>query len=455
MARTKRSAKLDTRNARLKQPVGLRIHERISPGQYLGYRRPANGGSGSWFAKWQKDTKTLLQQSLGTADDFQDADGKSVLTYVQAQTEAKKWFQAMAARALAEEHGETFSSGSFTVADALNAYFKYGEQRGMKGLKQAVQSANARIIPILGNLEVARLTRKRIEIWLEFLAKSPKLLRAKKGQPQAYAAPPQTEDEKRARKDTANRILTILKAALNFASDRRLTNAEPCWQQVKPYRGTTSARIRFLQPNEATRLVNACNSDFRDLVRAALLTGARYSELIRLQCKDYNPNGEIPTIFIAESKSGKPRHVVLTPEGVALFEELTAKRQSPNDLIFSRQTVITQGRDDNKRFDGSKNEYKTSAWRSGHQWRFMLTACKAAGLEYISFHELRHTYATMLVNRGCPLVFVANQLGHTDTRMVEKHYGHLKDDAKAAAILAAMPTLGIVEPPKVTKLKLG
>jgi len=85
----------------------------------------------------------------------------------------------------------------------------------------------------------------------------------------------------------------------------------------------------------------------------------------------------------------------------------------------------------------------------------MLTACKAAGLEYISFHELRHTYATMLVNRGCPLVFVANQLGHTDTRMVEKRYGHLKDDAKAAAILAAMPTLGIVEPPKVTKLKLG
>ena len=60
----------------------------------------------------------------------------------------------------------------------------------------------------------------------------------------------------------------------------------------------------------------------------------------------------------------------------------------------------------------------------------------------------------MLVNAGCPLIYVAAQLGHSDTRMVEKHYGHLAPSAMADAIRAALPKLGLVEAPKVEPLKV-
>jgi len=43
----------------------------------------------------------------------------------------------------------------------------------------------------------------------------------------------------------------------------------------------------------------------------------------------------------------------------------------------------------------------------------------------VNFHGLRHTYASRLAMHGVPLAVIAVQLGHADTRMVEKHYGHL------------------------------
>jgi integrase len=80
--------------------------------------------------------------------------------------------------------------------------------------------------------------------------------------------------------------------------------------------------------------------------------------------------------------------------------------------------------------------------------------CKALGFK-TTFHGLRHTYASMLVNSGCPLFVVARQLGHSDTKMVEKRYGHLAPSFIADSVRAAMPELGILEPAKIQKLKLG
>ena len=85
----------------------------------------------------------------------------------------------------------------------------------------------------------------------------------------------------------------------------------------------------------------------------------------------------------------------------------------------------------------------------------MKEACAKAELEPVSFHELRHTYASMLVNRGCLLAVVAQQLGHSDTRMVEKHYAHLAPNTVRDEVLKAMPRLGILEPTKISKLKIA
>jgi len=435
--------------------VGKRFQEHIAPGQFLGYKRPASGGAGSWSARRKVGASDRLG-GLGTADDGIAADGADVLTYQQAMAAAVKWCQGQERREAegdAVDGAETQAPGGAepppkgraTVAYCLEAYFKDQERRGKKGSGRARQSAAAWILPALGAIEVARLTRGRIESWHNAVADSPKRLRTGVGQDQRHAPLPASDDEKRARKDSANRILAILKAALTFAVDRRLADSgDMPWTKAKPFPQTTKARIRFLQPDEATRLVNVstnvCGREFADLVRGALLTGCRYGELARLRCMDFDSGNA--SVLIAESKSGKSRHVFLAEEGRALFEGLTAGKAA-NSLIFTNSAK--------RRRRGALE----GAWAESDQVRLMQTVCEAAGLEHIGFHRLRHSCASMLINRGCPLPVIAQLLGHSDTRMAERHYGHLAPSYIVDTVRAVMPTLGIVEPSVVQKLKIS
>jgi integrase len=365
------------------------------------------------------------------ADDIQDADGEEILNYPQAHEMALAWFRTKQRRATSGEEDETGPriKRRFTVKDALDAYFQDGAKRGMKGLYQTRSKAQARIIPYLGHIEVARLTRTKIESWFNESANSPKLIKTKTGEPTRYAPPPATDDEKRARKVTANYELSILKAALNFTVDRSLIDLpERPWQLVKPFRGVRKARIRFLTLEEQVKLIEVCPAEFKELIMGALLTGCRYGELIRLKCKDYDPgNG---TIFIADSKSGKPRHIFLTEEGKNLFDKLTAKCEPENPMFTHTRNTRNNG-------------IVTAGWQRFEQMRLLHEACKEAGIEKVTFHELRHTYASTLVNRGCSLYVVAHQLGHSGTSMVEKHYGHLAPSTVRDEVMRTMPKLGI------------
>jgi len=432
MARTKQRVRLDSRASRLKITPGGEKQARVAPNQYIIYRRSKNETSGIWFAQYyNRLTKKKVKRVIGWADDFYDADGKNILTYVHAIGEANKYFQ-LQERMLRAGNSEKRHSGPYTVSDALDDYFFERERQSGERAKKDKAAANAFIIPAFGGVGVAMLSQKLIEKWLLDIAESPRRVRTKPGAKQAYAAPPNTEDERRARKDTANRILTILKAALNFVFKRGLVVVtDPCWQRVEPFKRTAKARIRFLKPDEQVTLVNACPPDFKALVRAALLTGCRYGELTRLKCRDYDPNPQNPTIFVAESKSGKPRYIYLPHEGRLLFDELTADTDQES-LVFTRSNCVRR----------SRMELGLQ-WGRDDQIPYMNAACRVSGIK-ITFHELRHTYASTLVNSGCPLQVVAHQLGHSNTKMAEKHYGHLAPSYIADAVRAAMPILGIV-----------
>jgi integrase len=95
-----------------------------------------------------------------------------------------------------------------------------------------------------------------------------------------------------------------------------------------------SARLRWLSVDESKRLLNACAPDFRKLVQAGLLTGCREGELLAVRARDFDAESE--TLLIADGKSGKPRRVPLTSEGVVLFESLTAGEGEAAPL-FARQ----------------------------------------------------------------------------------------------------------------------
>jgi len=92
-------------------------------------------------------------------------------------------------------------------------------------------------------------------------------------------------------------------------------------------------------------------------------------------------------------------------------------------------------------------------WGKSHQHRPLREACRRAGIDPpASFHILRHTYATHLLQGGAPLPVIAANLGHSDTRMTERHYAHLVPSHVAQVIRATMPKLGLVEPSQVMPL---
>src|SRR5262249_49472529 len=202
------------------------------------------------------------------------------------------------------------------------------------------------------------------------------------------------------------------------------------WRRVRPFRGADSARTRYLTAAESKRLVNACEPAFRRLVQGALATGARYGELIRACVRDFNPEGG--SLLIYRSKAGKPRHILLTGEATALFASWCAGRAA-DEFIF-----VTK--------DGA-------AWTRSLQGVPMRAACERARIRGASFHSLRHTYASLAVMAGMPLMVLARNLGHRDTRMVESTYGHLSRDHIRAAIDASAPRFGFKPDPTVMPLR--
>jgi integrase len=427
MARTIRNAKLNTRSARLRLTARREPYWTvISGGCAIGYRRGSRGGT--WIGRFRDDAGRQHYEALGATDDARDADGLSALSFAQAQKKARTFFT----RKAREVAGETApNDGRFRVADALDDYFTSFTKRG-KGVSAARSASNLHICPALGSLLVATLTSKRLRDWHHGIADRPRQTRGKRGAPSKDARPrPASRDAIRKRRATANRVLTILKAALNHAWREGTVPTDEAWRRVSPFKGVDSPVIQYLSEEEGRRLVNACPADFRNLVRGALLTGCRYGELVTLQAADYN--GDAGTVTVRESKAGKVRHVVLTDEGCSVFAALTAGRAHDTPVFL--------------RGDGGP-------WGTSHQQRPLAEACARAQIfPAVSFHILRHSYGSALAMAGVPMGVIAAQLGHADTRMTEKHYAHLAPSYVADTIRAHFPTLGIGEGSGVVSLR--
>ncbi len=417
MARTIREARLETRTARDRLAARPEPHYRTVVPQLLavGYKKRHAGEGGHWVARRYigEDGRDGGRGSpyrvttLGLADDYLDADGEKVLSFAQAQDKAREWAAPAAPRE------------ALTVAEALETYLLHLE-KDSKSVGDARSRTRAHILPALGKTAISDLTTGSISKWHEKLARTPARVRSAKGAPLQFKKKTDEETTRR-RRSTANRTLTVLKAALNFAWKGKHGPAP--WRDVKPYASVDTARVRYLSIDEARRVINASPAAFRRLVRAALATGCRYGELAALNVGDFSPDSR--TLHIRTSKSGKGRHVALADEGITLFEGLAAGR-------ISSEPMLVRG-------DGTR-------WLSSHQGRPMAEVCKNAAIEPpANFHALRHTYASHAIMNGAPLFVVARNLGHSTTAMVEKHYGHLAPSYIAEAIRAAAPRFGAEE----------
>jgi integrase len=333
----------------------------------------------------------------------------------------------------------------YTVADAIADYLTDYTARGGKALDRTQSVAEAHILVSLGKLSVGSLTRDKLKGWHRALAASPARLRAKEGEARHRDMEGDSEAPRR-RRASANRVLTILKAALNHSRAEGKVSCSPdAWTAVKAFREADKPKVRYLLDDEITRLVNACPPDFRELVTGALLTGCRYGELAAMRKGDFDPRAG--TITIGHSKGGKPRHVALTDEGRAFFRQLAAGKAG-TALLFERNGTVKQATRQ------TPVETARVHWSKSDQFRSMRAACAAANIApAASFHELRHTYGSRLAKRGVPMGVIAAQLGHADTRMTERHYAHLSPNYVAETVRQSFGTLGIVRETTVTPLR--
>jgi integrase len=111
----------------------------------------------------------------------------------------------------------------------------------------------------------------------------------------------------------------------------------------------------------------------------------------------------------------------LNDEGFAFFKQLTQDRDA-NEMMFLRS-------------NGKR-------WKASEQQRPMDAACQVAKLEGVTFHILRHTYASHAAMNGLPIKVLADNLGHKDTRITERHYAHLSKSYKQKLIRENAPTFG-------------
>jgi integrase len=420
MPGTVKHARLESPSARARLKRGRQPHwQALVEGKvHLGYQCWKGEPAGRWVLRRYIGNNKYRSETLGRADDAGPADGARTLSHKQAEAAARAKVDTPQGRLL----------HNLTVRDALTRYVEYKRALGQP-VSDVLSRGGVHILPSLGDLVVSELTAEQLRRWLAAMAAAPAQSRPKAGKPQFKPAPA-TDEAIRARRASANRVLTMLKAALNHAFDEgHVPNRDAWGRKLKPFREVEVARIHYLNVNEAQRLINASDEDFRPLVRAALETGCRYGELVCLEVQDFNPDAG--TVTIRKSKSGKARHVVLTPEGVDFFRRHCAGRAG---VMF-----------------GHANG---APWRKSEQSRPMRAACTRARLKpAVRFHALRHTWASLATMAGVPLLVVAKNLGHADTRMVERHYGHLAPSFITAAIHAGAPRYDIKAGKKVVPLR--
>jgi integrase len=180
------------------------------------------------------------------------------------------------------------------------------------------------------------------------------------------------------------------------------------------------AKNEYLTLKEANRFIKVCPVDFRDLVQGALITGCRYGELARLKVSAYDL--QLHAISLVQGKTGKVKHVFLTDDEADFFDKRVVGKGS-DELMF-------------KRDDGEP-------WAKSNQQSRMKAVLKAASIRrHVRFHDLRHTFATLLALNGTSIQLIANQLGHSGTRIAEKHYAHFSPSYVATTIRANKPSFG-------------
>jgi integrase len=356
-------------------------------------------GGKTYFTRFRNQRGNPRQFKLGDAN---------VLTLAQAKLLACK---VQAKVAMGED-----PSAEKKETQSILSFAEFIEQRYLpyvQGYKKAANSdvsyLNNQILPVLGKKYLDEITKKDI---IDFHHG----LKAKGYKP-----------------GTCNRSLVLLRYAFNMAIRWEIPGIKvnPT-KDVPLFDDHDGKRDRFLSPEETHRLFVAVqqssNPMLQYIVPMLILTGARRNEVLHCRWEDLDLDRR--QWRIPETKAGRPRYVPLSNGVLTLLANVPHDARCP--YVFANPKT--------------RKPY-CSVFNS---WN---TARKQAGLSEVRIHDLRHSFASFLVNAGRSLYEVQKILGHTQIKTTQR-YAHLSQDTllDAADAVGNLINTPILPTPKPEQL---
>ena len=210
---------------------------------------------------------------------------------------------------------------------------------------------------------------------------------------------------------TVNKHAGLLNRMLNVAVEWEYIEKNPFDKAIIKKFPTGDHVQRFLTADEIRRLLSACSKEPHPylyfFVKLLLLTGARSSELRLCKWNDIDlTKGEL---YIGLSKNGRSRRIILSDSSIQELCRVREKSESLGTPTMASNWVFTNP--------------KTQLPYTSMQIAFS-KARKRARLDTVRIHDLRHTFASLLINNGASIYEVQKLLGHHHVSMTER-YAHL------------------------------
>ncbi|EIZ8055043.1 site-specific integrase [Salmonella enterica] len=343
-----------------------------------------------WYASYSLPGGRRIKESLGTSD-------KRLATELHDKRKAELW--------------RVDRLGDFPDVMFDDACMRWLEE---KAEKKSLKDDRSRMAFWLAHFEGVRLkdvteqkiysavnkmsNRKQLEIW-----KIKAAVAQKNGEPApVYSAKPVTTS-------TKAKHLALMKAILRAAErDWKWLEKAP----VIKIPSVRNKRVRWLEKEEAKRLIDECPEPLKSVVKFALATGLRKSNIMNLEWQQIDMQRRVAWVNPEDSKSNRAIGVALNDTACKVLRDQIGKHHK---WVFVHTTAAKRAdRTSTPAVRKMRIDSKTS-------W---LSACRRAGIEDFRFHDLRHTWASWLIQSGVPLSVLQEMGGWESIEMVRR-YAHL------------------------------
>jgi integrase len=331
---------------------------------------------------------------------------------------------------------------------------KYKERHVIaKGLALA-KTIDYRLKPLIerfGDMALASIRTADIEDYIADLQKQPGTRRTR-GRPLSVAS--------------INRQIEFLRHMMNWAVGRDYLDRTPFRRGAERLirkQHEDNQRRRRLSETEEAKLLNAASPMLRAMIIAALDTGMRRGEMLALRFADIDFDRQIITLRGSTTKSGKTRFVPIPTErlrAVVAWLQLDAagEQKSVEALMFSDEVGGGIGSFRKAWVTAVLRAHDVEVkWCADGGYRHLAPVCEEAFRKIdLHWHDIRHEYASRLVERGVPLAQVRDLLGHASITTTERYDNQTLENLQASAakleagkVFAPAPTkAGPPAPPK-------